>query len=93
MLPISVIGLIIAVFVLIFLVLRTRVHVFIAMLAAACLAGLIGGLSVNETMAAISDGFGGTLGGIGIVIGLGVMMGAILEASGAGESIACNFIK
>ncbi|ALS33950.1 gluconate:H+ symporter, GntP family [Pseudoalteromonas translucida KMM 520] len=93
MLPISVIGLIIAVFVLIFLVLRTRVHVFIAMLAAACLAGLIGGLSVNETMAAISDGFGGTLGGIGIVIGLGVMMGAILEASGAGESIAYNFIK
>ncbi|UXI04674.1 GntP family permease [Photobacterium sp. TY1-4] len=93
MLPISVIGLIIAVFVLIFLVLRTRVHVLIAMLAAACIAGLIGGLSVDDTMAAISKGFGGTLGGIGIVIGLGVMMGAILETSGAGESIAYHFIK
>lgn len=93
MLSISVIGLIIAVFVLIFLVLRTRVHVLIAMLAAACIAGLIGGLNVNETMSAISKGFGGTLGGIGIVIGLGVMMGAILETSGAGESIAYHFIK
>lgn len=93
MLPISVIGLIIAVFVLIFLVLRTRVHVLIAMLAAACIAGLIGGLSVDATMSAISKGFGGTLGGIGIVIGLGVMMGAILETSGAGESIAYHFIK
>ncbi|GAA5647791.1 MULTISPECIES: GntP family permease [Vibrio] len=93
MLPISVIGLIIAVFVLIYLVLRTRVHVLIAMLGAACIAGLIGGLSVDETMAAISKGFGGTLGGIGIVIGLGVMMGAILETSGAGESIAYHFIK
>ena len=93
MLPISVIGLIIAVFVLIFLVLRTRVHVLIAMLAAACIAGLIGGLSVDDTMSAISKGFGGTLGGIGIVIGLGVMMGAILETSGAGESIAYHFIK
>ena len=93
MLPISVIGLIIAVFVLIFLVLRTRVHVLIAMLIAACIAGLIGGLSVDETMSAISKGFGGTLGGIGIVIGLGVMMGAILETSGAGESIAYHFIK
>lgn len=93
MLSTSVIGLIIAVFVLIFLVLRTRVHVLIAMLAAACIAGLIGGLSVNETMSAISQGFGGTLSGIGIVIGLGVMMGAILETSGAGESIAYHFIK
>lgn len=93
MLSTSVIGLIIAVFILIFLVLRTRVHVLIAMLAAACIAGLIGGLSVNDTMSAISKGFGGTLGGIGIVIGLGVMMGAILETSGAGESIAYHFIK
>jgi gluconate transporter len=63
------------------------------MLIAACIAGLIGGLSVDETMSAISKGFGGTLGGIGIVIGLGVMMGAILETSGAGESIAYHFIK
>lgn len=93
MLPISIIGLIISVFVLIFLVLRTRVHVLIAMLIAACIAGLIGGLSVDQTMSAISNGFGGTLGGIGIVIGLGVMMGAILETSGAGESIAYHCIK
>ncbi|MGF1681366.1 GntP family permease [Photobacterium minamisatsumaniensis] len=93
MLPTSVIGLIVAVAVLVFLVLRTKVHVLIAMLAAACIAGLIGGLSVNDTMSTISAGFGGTLGGIGIVIGLGVMMGAILETSGAGESIAYHFIK
>ena len=89
----SIIAVIVAVFVLILLVLRTRVHVLIAMLAAACIAGLIGGLGVDETMDAISKGFGGTLGGIGIVIGLGVMMGAVLETSGAGESIARHFIK
>ena len=93
MLPTSVIGLIVAVSVLVFLVLRTKVHVLIAMLIAACIAGIIGGLSVDDTIATVSKGFGGTLGGIGIVIGLGVMMGAILEASGAGESIAYNFIK
>lgn len=91
--PTSVIGLIIAVAVLVYLVLRTKVHVLIAMIAAACIAGIIGGLSVNDTMSTISSGFGGTLGGIGIVIGLGVMMGAILETTGAGESIAYHFIK
>lgn len=92
-LPIPIIGLLIAVFVLVYLVLRTRVHAFIAMLIASAIAGLVGGMSVNETLSAISKGFGGTLGGIGIVIGLGVMMGSVLEVSGAAEKMAYSFIK
>ncbi|OOF59979.1 gluconate:H+ symporter [Rodentibacter myodis] len=92
-LPMPIIGLIIAVFILIVLVLRTRVHAFIAMLIAASVAGLVGGMSVNDTLGAITKGFGGTLGGIGIVIGLGVMMGSVLEVSGAAEKMAFSFIK
>ncbi len=88
-----VIGLLIAVFVLIFLVLRTKVHALIAMIIAACIAGITGGLSATETLDAITKGFGSTLGTIGIVIGLGVMMGRILEVSGAAEQIAYSFIK
>ena len=92
-LPVPIIGLIIAVFVLVYLVLKTRVHAFIAMLIASAIAGLVGGMSVNDTLGAISKGFGGTLGGIGIVIGLGVMMGSVLEVSGAAEKMAYSFIK
>ena len=92
-LPMSIVGLLIAIFVLIYLVLRTRVHAFIAMLIAASIAGIFGGLSVTDTIAAISKGFGGTLGSIGIVIGLGVMMGRILEVSGAAEKMAFSFIR
>lgn len=88
-----VIGLAIAVFVLIFLVLRTKVHPLIAMIFASSIAGLTGGMSVNETMDAITKGFGSTLGTIGIIIGLGVMMGRILEVSGAAEQIAYSLIK
>lgn len=44
------------------LVLRTRVHAFIAMLIAAAIAGLIGGMNVDQTLGAITKGFGGTLG-------------------------------
>lgn len=92
-LPIPIIGLLIAVFVLVFLVLRTRVHAFIAMLIAASIAGLVGGMSADETLNSITKGFGGTLGSIGIVIGLGVMMGSVLEVSGAAEKMAYSFIK
>ena len=95
MLPISlpIIGLVLAVFVLIFLVLRTKVHPLIAMISAACIAGITGGMSIDKTLTAITQGFGSTLGTIGIIIGLGVMMGRILEVSGAAEQIAFSFIR
>ncbi|QHV99033.1 GntP family permease [Spirosoma endbachense] len=92
-LSVPIVGLAVAVFVLIFLVLRTKVHPLIAMIMAACIAGLTGGMSVSETLDAITKGFGATLGTIGIIIGLGVMMGRILEVSGAAEQIAYSFIK
>jgi gluconate:H+ symporter, GntP family len=90
---IPIIGLVVAVAVLIFLVLRTKFHPLIAMIFAACIAGLAGGLSAQKTIDAITQGFGSTLGSIGIVIGLGVMMGRILEVSGAAEQIAFSFIR
>jgi GntP family gluconate:H+ symporter len=92
-LPAPIIGLIVAVFVLVWLVLRTRVHALIAMLCAACIAGLIGGMGIDKTLSTITSGFGTTLGSIGIVIGLGVMMGRLLEVSGAAERIAWSFIR
>ncbi len=90
---IPIIGLVVAVFLLIFLALRTRVHILIAMIIASAIAGLSGGLTASETIGAISSGFGSTLGSIGIVIGLGIMMGRVLEVSGAAERIAYSFIK
>ncbi|MER2472388.1 GntP family permease [Photorhabdus laumondii] len=90
---IPVVGLGVAVFTLIFLVLRTRVHALLAMLIAAAIAGLSGGLTAANTIDVMTKGFGSTLGSIGIVIGLGVMMGRVLEVSGAAEQIAYSFIK
>ncbi|MDR0219362.1 MAG: GntP family permease, partial [Enterobacteriaceae bacterium] len=90
---IPIIGLGVAVFALIFLVLRTRIHVILAMLAAAIIAGVSGGLTISHVVDVIAIGFGTTLGNIGIVIGLGCMMGRILEVSGATEQIAYSLIK
>lgn len=90
---IPIIGLGVAVFTLIFLVLRTRIHVLIAMLIAAIIAGISGGLTISNVVEVIGKGFGSTLGSIGIVIGLGSMMGRILEVSGATERIAYSLVK
>ena len=99
-----IIGLAIGIAVMIFLVMKTKVHTFIALLFAALLTGLIGGMPVTDTtlsdgttvkgvISAIQDGFGNTLKSTGIIIGLGVMMGGILEKSGAAERLAFTFIK
>ncbi|MDX7990892.1 GntP family permease [Xenorhabdus littoralis] len=90
---IPIIGLGVSVFTLIYLVLRTRIHALVAMLIAAIIAGVTGGLTISNTVDVITKGFGSTLGSIGIVIGLGIMMGRILEISGAAEQIAYSFIK
>jgi GntP family gluconate:H+ symporter len=89
----AIIGLIIAVIVLIVLILKTKIHAFLALIIAAGIAGIIGGLSPDKVAGLISTGFGNTLASIGIVIGFGVMMGSILEDSGAAETIALTFLK
>ncbi|MFC2282200.1 MAG: GntP family permease, partial [Treponema socranskii subsp. buccale] len=77
----------------ILLILKTKVHVFIALIIASCIIGLAGGMAPTAIAGTITKGFGGTLGGIGIIIGLGVMMGQIFEASGAAERMARVFLK
>lgn len=98
------IGLIVGIAVMVVLVSKTKVHTFIALMIASGITGIIGGMPfVNVTqedgttitglVTAIQDGFGDTLKSTGIIIGLGVMMGGILEKSGSAEKMAYSFIK
>ncbi|MCE3028141.1 GntP family permease [Salinicola sp. DM10] len=91
--PQVIIGLGIAIFVMIALVIKTRVHALLALVIAASIAGLIGGMSPNAVIDAITTGFGKTLSTIGLVIGFGVMMGRILEVSGAGQRMAYAILR
>lgn len=67
---------------------RWKLHPFLALLLAAFGVGLFGGLPGSETISAITDGFGGTLGSIGIVIAAGTIIGVMLEKSGSTRVIA-----
>ncbi len=97
------IGLAIGIAVLIFLVLKTKVQAFLALIICTILVGVIGGMPlVNITLEdgktfgiinSVTTGFGGTLGSIGIIIGFGVMMGQIFEVTGAAKRMALTFLK
>ena len=88
-----IVGLVIGISILVFLIIKTKVHTFPALIIAAATTGLVGGMPTNKVLDAISKGFGSTLGSIGIIIGFGVMMGQIFEISGAAERMAKTFIK
>ena len=97
------IGLLIGIIVLVVLVLKTKIHAFLALIMSAVIIGLVGGMPmVNVTLEngktlgiinSITTGFGGTLGSIGIIIGFGVMMGQIFERTGAAKRMAQTFLK
>lgn len=85
-------GLLIGILLMIFLSAKTKVHTFLALLLAALITGL-SGMEPGAVINAIQDGFGNTLKSTGIIIGLGVMMGGVLEKTKAAERMAFSFIR
>ena len=86
-------SLVIGLIVLVLLITKTKVHVFLAVILCSIFIGLAGGMSVNDTVSAVTTGFGNSLSSIGIIIGFGVMLGKLLEISGATTIMANTFVK
>ncbi|WP_143320818.1 GntP family permease [Clostridium sp. HBUAS56010] len=86
-------GLILGMILLIFLVTKTKVHVFLAIIISAVIIGILGGMNLADVASAIPEGFGGTLKSIGIIIGFGVMLGKLLEDSKATKVMANALIR
>lgn len=72
---------------------RLKLHPFLALLAAAFIAGFAYQVPSLEIVKTITGGFGAILGYIGIVIVLGTIIGVILERSGAAISMAEYVIR
>ena len=77
--------------VLLFLILRLKLHAFVSLLIASIVVGLIAGMAPLSIMDTVKEGMASTLGFVATVIGLGAMFGAILEQSGGARVIA-NFL-
>ena len=84
-------GVILGIVVLLFCILRLKIHAFIALLIGSIVAGLVAGLNAIEIMDTVRSGMANTLGFVATVVGLGAMFGAILEHSGGAKAIA-NFM-
>ncbi|MCL9650409.1 MULTISPECIES: GntP family transporter [Pantoea] len=79
--------------ILLLLVIKVKVHPFVALLIVSLLVAIATGIPAEKIMETIITGMGGLLGHITIIIVLGAMLGAIIEASGGAESLAQRFSK
>lgn len=68
-------------------------HPFLSLLLAAIVMGFVGGLNESEVINTLTDGFGKTLGSIGIIIAFGTIIGAYLEKSGGAKTLAKSVLK
>lgn len=92
--PLALTGLVLlAVIVLLLLVLVVRLHAFVALLLTSLLIAVLGGIPPAEIAEVIQEGMGDTLGYIAVVIGLGAMIGEVLQQSGGAERIAATLLQ
>lgn len=72
---------------------RLDLHAFLALLVAAFGFGILSGMPPADVVKAVNEGFGGTIGSIGIVILFGTVIGIFLEKSGGAFRLADAVLK
>ncbi|MCZ2258544.1 GntP family permease [Sporosarcina sp. G11-34] len=76
-----------------FLILKLKVEPFMSLIAVALVTAIFLGFPLADIPGVVATGFGTTLIGVGILIGLGIIFGQLLGASGAIEKIAEAVLK
>ena len=78
---------------LLFLVMKARMHAFVALMLVSVGAGIFSGMPLDKIADTLQKGMGGTLGFLAIVVALGAMFGKILHETGAVDQIAIRMLK
>ncbi len=78
---------------LLFLIIKFKLHPVISMMISAIVIGIGAGMPLQLISETVEKGVGKTLQGIALLIGLGSMFGGILEISGGAQQIAQTLIR
>ncbi|MFC4561026.1 GntP family permease [Nocardiopsis mangrovi] len=79
--------------VLLFLVMKVRLHAFVALTLVSLLVALATGIGLADVVPTLLDGFGSTLASVALLVGLGVMIGRMLEVTGGAAVLANALIR
>jgi len=75
------------------LIVKGRFHPFLALLCGAFLVGLLVGMPMADAAKAVQKGAGDVLGGTGLVVALGLSLGAMLQLSDGAGALARSTLR
>ncbi|KCZ94113.1 gluconate transporter [Hyphomonas johnsonii MHS-2] len=75
------------------LILRARIPAFLALLLVSAGFGIVYGMQPAAIIQSIQSGMGGTLGFVAVVVGLGAMLGALLDVSGGVRALSTGMLN
>lgn len=76
-----------------FTIVRFKMNPFFSMISAALAIGILSGMDLNSLVSGITSGFGSICAGLGIVVAMGFLLGGMLSAAGATDSLADATLK
>ena len=82
-----------AIAVLLFLVIKVRLHAFVSLTLVSLLVALATRIPLADVVPTMLDGLGGTLASVALLVGLGVMIGRMLEVTGGAAVLAQSLIR
>ncbi len=82
-----------AVALLLVLIIQFRVHAFVALILVSFLTALVTGIPAANILNTLTSAFGSTLGGVALLVGLGAMLGRLLEVSGGAQALADDLVR
>lgn len=81
-----------AVGVLLFLIMKLRLHAFVALVLVSLLTAVVTKIPFADVVPTLLDGFGGTLASVALLVGLGAMIGRLLEVTGGAQVLADTLV-
>ena len=82
-----------AIALLLVLIMKFRIHAFVALIVVSVVTAVATGIPADGLVPTLMSGFSSTLGSVALLVGLGAMLGRMLEVSGGAEVLTNALIK
>ncbi|CKI64485.1 GntP family permease [Mycolicibacterium smegmatis] len=78
----------VAIAVLLFLIIKVRLHAFFSLIVVSVLTGLAAGISMGDVINVVIAGFSNTVGSVALLVGFGAVLGRLVEMTGGAQVLA-----
>ncbi len=82
-----------AVLVLLFLIIKVKLHAFLALILVSLLEAIVARVPIGDITDVLTSGFGSTLASVALLVGLGAMLGRLLDFSGGAQVLADRLVS